>query len=132
MPQITQLLSIGLGILASPMDLKNMVEWLNVPLSPLKSGLRNSLEKSIARKGGYYNEKCRGIIESFINCNNEYTDMEEAERKKKTDSESNEGFARPHSIFPMVPVVTSHFSASSAWDKFLFCLYFFRLEIKSI
>ena len=34
MPQITQLLPIGLGILASPMDLKNMVEWLNVPLSP--------------------------------------------------------------------------------------------------
>lgn len=88
MPQITQLLPIGLGTLASPMDLKNMVEWLNVPLSPLKAGLRSSLEKSIAHKGGYYNEKCRSIIDNFINCNNEFTDLEEDERKKKIDAES--------------------------------------------
>ena len=88
LPQITQMLSIGLGTLASPMNLKNMVEWLNVPLSPLKITFRNKLEAKIAREGGYYNEKCKKIIEQYINCENEFSELTEDERAKKIKEES--------------------------------------------
>lgn len=88
LPQITQMLSIGLGTLASPMNLKNMVEWLNVPLSPLKITFRNKLEAKIAREGGYYNEKCKKIIEQYINCENEFSELTEDERTKKIKEES--------------------------------------------
>lgn len=66
LPLVTQLLPIGLGTLASPMDLKNMFEWLNVQLSPLDFVFRKELEGGIAREGGYYNKRCRKIIEDFV------------------------------------------------------------------
>lgn len=88
LPQITQLLSVGLGILKTPLDLKNLVEWLNVPLSPLKAGLRHRLEKQIAREGGYYNESCKQIIEDFVNCKTEFLELKEEERKEKIKEES--------------------------------------------
>lgn len=66
LPQVTQLLSIGLGTLASPMDLKNMFEWLHAQISPLEFIFRNNLECNIAREGGYYNKKCKKIIEDFV------------------------------------------------------------------
>lgn len=71
MPQITQILPIGLGTLASPMDLKNMIEWLNIPLSPLNSKLRKNLERTIAKKGGYYNPDCKKVIDAFSDCKEE-------------------------------------------------------------
>lgn len=66
LPLVTQLLPIGLGTLASPMDLKNMFEWLNVQLSPLDFIFRINLEDSIAKEGGYYNKKCKKVIENFV------------------------------------------------------------------
>ncbi len=66
LPQVSQLLTIGLGTLATPMNLKNMVEWLSVPVSPLKASFRNKLEAAIAREGGYYNDRCKKILESNV------------------------------------------------------------------
>lgn len=66
LPQVTQLLPIGLGILASPMDLKNMFEWLHVQLSPLDFIFRINLEDAIVKEGGYYNKKCKKVIENFV------------------------------------------------------------------
>ena len=88
LPQVTQLLSIGLSTLASPMSLKNMIEWLNVPLSPLNSSLRNKLQEEITKKGGYYNDKCRKIIKDYIACTYDFTELEEFERTKKIRTES--------------------------------------------
>ena len=100
LPQITQLLPIGLGTLASPMSLKNMVEWLNVPLSPLKSTLRNKIEARIAREGGYYNDKVKKIIDSYINCDNEFTDLSEDERAKKVKEESKKRAEKIEKFLP--------------------------------
>lgn len=88
LPQISQMLSIGLGTLASPMNLKNMVEWLNVPLCPLKITFRNKLEAKIAREGGYYNEKCKKIIDDYVACEYEFTELSEEERAKSIKEES--------------------------------------------
>lgn len=87
LPQVTQLLSIGLSTLASPMNLKNMIEWLNVPVSPLKSSLRNKLQAKIAREGGYYNDKCRKIIKDYVECTYDFVELDEPERTKKIQSE---------------------------------------------
>lgn len=87
-PQVTQLLSIGLSTLASPMSLKNMIEWLNVPLSPLDFSLRKDLQAKIAREGGYYNDKCRKIINDYVACASDFSELEESEREKKIESVS--------------------------------------------
>jgi len=79
LPQVTQLLSIGLSTFSSPMSLKNMIEWLNVPLSPLDFSLRKDLQAKIAREGGYYNDECRKIINEYVAC---------SEREKKIESVS--------------------------------------------
>ena len=70
-PQITQLLPIGLGIFARPMNIKNMIEWLNVPLSPFPQGFRKKLEAKIAREGGFYNTKCEEIVAAYVSCKKE-------------------------------------------------------------
>ena len=88
LPQVTQLLSIGLSTLASPMSLKNMIEWLNVPLSPLDFSLRKDLQAKIAREGGYYNDKCRKIINDYVACASDFSELEESEREKKIESVS--------------------------------------------
>ena len=107
LPQVTQLLAIGLSTLASPMNLKNMIEWLNVPLSPLKSSLRNKLQAAIARKGGYYNDKCRKIIEDYVDCTYEFTELEESERIKKVQSESKKREEAVNNFLPDIDKIES-------------------------
>lgn len=88
MPQITQILPIGLSILSSPMDLKNMVEWLNIPVSPLSSNLRKTLAKKISRSGGYYNKDCQNVINDYIGCKYEYEELSENARMEKIKTET--------------------------------------------
>lgn len=104
-PQINQLLSIGVGIFVSPMNLKNLIEWLNVPLSPLKKSLRKKLESQIAREGGYYNKKCRDIINKYISCDNEFSDLEEQERKEKIEKETKIRQKNVEDFLPNVDII---------------------------
>ncbi|MBQ5382889.1 MAG: hypothetical protein IIU46_00395 [Treponema sp.] len=88
LPQIPQLLAIGLGTLENPLNLKNMIEWLDVPLSPLKASLRKKLEHAVSRKGGYYNCECRKIIEEYIECKDEIPDPDDPDSEKKLKEKS--------------------------------------------
>ena len=60
--QSGQLLSIGLRTFLRPLNLSNIVEWLNVPISPLDYSLRKRLSETIIRSGAYYNDDCRKIL----------------------------------------------------------------------
>lgn len=73
-PQIAQLLNIGLTIFERPLNVYNIVEWLNVSLSPLSKGFRKNLAENICSSGGYYNKTCENYINSYIE---KYPDTEE-------------------------------------------------------
>lgn len=91
LPQTTQMLSIGLSMLKSPMDIKNLVEWLNVSSSPVPSKLRAALIEKIVRKGGYYNDDCKKVIEDYVGLKNKsYNDEEETKDLKKEESKREE------------------------------------------
>ena len=104
LPQVTQLLSIGLSTLSNPMSLKNMIEWLNVPLSPLDFSLRNALQSEIVRKGGYYNDECRKIIKEHVACASDFTELEKSEREKKIQCESKK---RKEAVKNFLPDINS-------------------------
>ena len=65
-PQITELLNIGLTIFERPLNLYNIVEWLNTTLNPLPQTFRNHLAELICSTGGYYNDTCKNKITSYI------------------------------------------------------------------
>lgn len=65
-PQTAQLLNIALTIFERPLNVYNIVEWLNASPNPLSSGFRNKLAKAICDSGGYYNESCKACIDKQI------------------------------------------------------------------
>lgn len=78
-PQLTQTLMIGIKIFERPLNLTNLIEWLNVPLSPLHGWFRHRLSDVIAEKCGYYNKECKTAIDHFIN---EDPDKKEMEKRQ--------------------------------------------------
>lgn len=77
---ITQMLSIGLRTLASPLDIENMISWLSIPVSPIDERLRRNLKKKIIKNVGYYNEECKEEINDYINCKNKFELSDEENR----------------------------------------------------
>ncbi|MCR5762705.1 MAG: PD-(D/E)XK nuclease family protein [Treponema sp.] len=73
-PQIAELLAIGLTIFERPLNIYNIVEWLNTSINPLSDYFRKKLAEKICSSGGYYNEVCRDFINKEIA---EYPDSKE-------------------------------------------------------
>ena len=65
-PQIAELLTIGLTIFERPLNVYNIVEWLNTILNPLSDYFRKKLAQTICSTGGYYNDACRALIKEQI------------------------------------------------------------------
>ncbi len=65
-PQTAQLLNIALTIFERPLNVYNIVEWLNASPNPLSHGFRNELAKAICDSGGYYNQSCKACIDQQI------------------------------------------------------------------
>ncbi|MBO4318992.1 MAG: PD-(D/E)XK nuclease family protein [Treponema sp.] len=65
-PQIAELLTIGLTIFERPLNVYNIVEWLNTTLNPLSDFFRKKLAETICGTGGYYNDACRTLINEQI------------------------------------------------------------------
>ena len=61
-PQTVQLLKTGLTIFERPLNVYNIVEWLNTTLNPLPDYFRKKLAETICSTGGYYNDACRALI----------------------------------------------------------------------
>lgn len=73
-PQTTELLAIGLTMFERPLNLYNIVEWLNTSINPLSDYFRKKLAEKICKSGGYYNDGCRAFINKQIE---EYPDLKE-------------------------------------------------------
>ena len=84
-PHTAQLLNIALTIFERPLNVKNIVEWLNTSPNPLAPGFRKWLARRICESGGYYNETCRSFIEKSLT---EYPDNAEKIQKFLPDINS--------------------------------------------
>ena len=73
-PQTAELLAIGLTMFERPLNLYNIVEWLNTSITPLSDYFRKKLAEKICKSGGYYNDGCRAFINKQIE---EYPDLNE-------------------------------------------------------
>jgi hypothetical protein len=73
-PQTAELLTIGLTIFERPLNVYNIVEWLNTPINPLSDYFRKMLAEKICSSGGYYNDACRDFINKQIT---DYPDSKE-------------------------------------------------------
>ena len=83
LPQIAQLLVIGISLFSRPLNIYRLMDWLNMPSSPLPRKLCGKLADKIAATGGYYNDECRKVIDEFLNYDYSDRDIEEKERKEK-------------------------------------------------
>ena len=66
LPQVSQLLVIGLNLFPQPLNIHFLLEWLHAPDSPLESKFRRPLAEAIIDSGGYYNKKCEEVIDNYL------------------------------------------------------------------
>lgn len=83
LPQIAQLLVIGISLFSRPLNIYRLMDWLNMPSSPLPRKLCGKLADKIAATGGYYNDECKKVIDEFLNYDYSDRDIEEKESKEK-------------------------------------------------
>jgi len=78
-PQIVQLFRLGLNLFEHPMNIRNMISWLLLPLHPLKAKLRYPLVRKIIETGGIQNEEFKTAIDAYLDS---IEDKNERERIK--------------------------------------------------
>ena len=83
LPQVSQLLLIGLNLFPQPLNIKFLLEWLHAPVSPLESNLRRPLAEAIINSGGYYNSKCQDVIDNYLKGEYDHWDEDKTEEQKQ-------------------------------------------------
>lgn len=58
--------SLALSVHREPLDGQSLADWLSLPASPLQDELRLPLAKALATSGGFRNQECLGVIDSFL------------------------------------------------------------------
>lgn len=56
-PQVVQLFMLGNGLFEYPLNIHRIIEWLNLPISPIDRGLRRALCNALTESGGINNEE---------------------------------------------------------------------------
>lgn len=79
--QNAELLKIALSLFEMPLNIYNLIEWLNAPLNPLPLGFRKMLANKIVKNGGFYNEEYEDAIENYKNKIEDSKDKEKFEDK---------------------------------------------------
>ena len=91
-PQLLQLFKLGMSIFSRPLNIQNVVSYLQLPLSPIPAKLRKDLAKILLQEGGFgetimrEDGKCRNEwdekIEQYEFLNNEGKPTPQARAKK--------------------------------------------------
>lgn len=63
--QIRQLLIAGLNLFYTPLNLSVLMQWLSLPIHPLKKDFRNKLVYAISSTNSLYNDDCRKLIREY-------------------------------------------------------------------
>ena len=58
-PQLLQLFKLSMSIFSRPLNIHNLLSYLQLPMSPIPSGLRHKLAKILLKNGGFGEKKQR-------------------------------------------------------------------------
>ena len=83
LPQVSQLLVIGLNLFPQPLNIQFLLEWLHAPVSPLEGILRRPLADAIVDSGGYYNKECKDVIDNYLKGEYDIWEEDITEEKKQ-------------------------------------------------
>jgi len=78
-PEIVQLFKLGLSLFVSPLNIYNLLSYLQIHVHPLPAKLRHKLIDVIIEEGGIVNKKWEKAIDDFRNAE----DPKEANKNKK-------------------------------------------------
>lgn len=88
-PQVAQLFMLGNGLFEYPLNIRRIVEWLNLPVNPINRGLRRVLSNALTESGGINNEE-------WNKARNEYLASVDDEKERK-------GYAKQIDLFLPIP-----------------------------
>ncbi len=64
--QVIQLFTLGNGLFEYPLNINRIIEWLNLPISPIDKGLRSALSNALISSGGIYNKDWNTAKEKYL------------------------------------------------------------------
>lgn len=91
-PQIIQMFFTGVGMLARPLNISVLLQWLYAPVHPLPSTFRYRLAECLARSGGWYDMAddremmtCRKLVDDWTIGKAEAEKGEPLDKKEKEE-----------------------------------------------
>lgn len=88
-PQVVQLFMLGNGLFEYPLNIHRIIEWLNLPISPIDVKLRQKLCNALAESGGINNKEWNEAKDKYL------SSVDDEEDKKR--------FAKQVDIFLPIP-----------------------------
>lgn len=76
-PQVVQLFTLGNGLFEYPLNINRIIEWLNLPISPIKAPLRRKLCSALIESGGINNAEWNDAKDKYL------ASVEDAKEKKR-------------------------------------------------
>lgn len=65
-PQVIQLFRLGNDLFEYPLNINRIIEWLNMPISPIDGKLRHALSRCLVSTGGIKNEVWNDVISKYL------------------------------------------------------------------
>lgn len=81
LPQVVQLFMLGNGLFEYPLNMRRIIEWLNLPINPIKNGLRRVLCKALTESGGVNNEEWNTAKNDYL------VSIEDEKERKKVEKQ---------------------------------------------
>lgn len=107
-PLLTQMLVVGISLFGNPLNVNNLLEWLNMPLHPLNGYFRKQLADTIAKQGGFRNEECRKVIMDYIEGHFVFLDDEQKKLQEKENLRKKNKKKRERYVSLFLPSMESH------------------------
>ena len=99
-PQIIQLFFTGVGMMARPLNIGALLQWLYAPIHPLPSSFRYRLAERLARTGGWLPEDIEGEKKDCYHLVKDWTEGKlEAEQGEPLDKQELEKRQYKASVF---------------------------------
>lgn len=83
-PQLLQIFKLGMSLFSRPLNVRNVLSYLQLPESPVPSELRYKLSKLLIDNGGFGDGEWEKVLEDY-----EYVDKEGEKHPKKTEEKKS-------------------------------------------
>lgn len=83
---VLQMLPLGIRLFQTPLNIKSLIDYLTLPISPLEGKFRYGLADKVAEKCGFYNKECHDLINDYLNGKKPSRIEKAEERQKRMDT----------------------------------------------